>query len=125
MNKLKITLSWLPLVLLGLSMIMAGAGKLAGVPELHASFAAMGLPEWFGYFIGLAELLAGIAMFVRKWTALAAFGLIPIMIGATYYHIAYQVPSAVPAIVFIILAVYAVIVRKKEANWYPFQSISP
>lgn len=119
MNKLKITLSWLPFVLLGLSMIMAGGAKLSGVPELHASFAKMGLPEWFGYFIGLAELLAGIAMFIRKWTALAATGLIPIMIGATYYHIAYEVPSAVPSIVFIALAVYAVIARKRDAIWYP------
>ena len=119
MNKLKITLYWLPFVLLGLSMIMAGGAKLAGVPELHASFAKMGLPEWFGYFIGLAELLAGIAMFIRKWTALAATGLIPIMMGATYYHIAYEVPSAVPSIVFIALAIYAVIARKRDAIWYP------
>ncbi|GHE78730.1 hypothetical protein GCM10011501_03230 [Thalassotalea profundi] len=116
---MKKMLLWVPLVLLGLVMILAGGAKLAGLPELHDSFAKMGLPEWFGYFIGLAELLAGIAMFVRKWTALAATGLIPVMIGSTYYHIAYEVPSAVPSVIFIGLAVYAIFIRKKDAIWYP------
>lgn len=119
MKKLKVVLPWIPLVLLGLIMILAGGAKLAGIPEVHDSFAKMGLPEWFGYFIGLAELLAGIAMFVRKWTALAATGLIPIMAGATYYHIVYEVPSAVPSVIFIVLAVYAIFMRKRDAIWYP------
>ncbi|MEO9945735.1 MAG: DoxX family protein [Paraglaciecola sp.] len=102
---MKKILLWVPLVLLGLVMILAGGAKLAGLPEVHASFAKMGLPQWFGYFIGLAELLAGIAMFVRKWTTLAATGVIPVMIGAVYYHIAYEEPSAIPALIFIALAV--------------------
>ncbi|MEP4891669.1 MAG: DoxX family protein [Aliiglaciecola sp.] len=116
---MKKMLRWVPLVLLGLVMILAGGAKLAGLPEVHDSFAKMGLPEWFGYFIGLAELLAGIAMFVRKWTALAATGLIPVMIGAAYYHITYEVPSAIPAVIFIGLAVYAIFIRKQDAIWYP------
>lgn len=121
MSKMKTALTWLPLVLLGLPLIGAGGAKLAGVPELHASFSAMGLPTWFGYFIGLAELLAGIAMFMPRLTALAGVGLVPIMLGAAYYHIAYNVPSAVPAIVFLLLAIYAVAIRKQNAIWLPFK----
>ncbi len=121
MNKVKNILTWVPLVLLGLPLIGAGGAKLAGVPELHASFSAMGLPEWFGYFIGLAELSAGIAMFTPRLTALAGLGLIPIMLGASYYHIAYNVPSAVPSFIFLLLAVYAIVLRKKEAIWFPLK----
>lgn len=121
MSKTKTILSWLPLVLLGLPMLFAGGAKLAGVPELHTSFSQLGLPTWFGYFIGLAEFAAGIAIFTKRWSALAATGLIPIMLGATYYHIAFDVPSAIPSLVFIILAVYAIVLRKKEAIWYPAQ----
>ncbi|MEZ9056861.1 DoxX family protein [Vibrio pelagius] len=120
MNKAKKIVPWLPLVLLGVSLIGAGGAKLAGVPELHASFSAMGLPVWFGYFIGLAELLAGGAMFVPRLTALSGLCLIPIMIGAAYYHIAYGVPSAIPSFVFLALALYAIVLRKKEAIWFPF-----
>jgi uncharacterized membrane protein YphA (DoxX/SURF4 family) len=121
MTKTKKILTWLPLVFLGLPLIAAGAAKLASVPELHASFSAMGLPTWFGYFIGLAEVSAGIAMFIPKLTALAGLGVIPIMLGATYYHIAYDVPSPVPALIFLILAIYAVVLRKQEAIWLPFK----
>lgn len=119
MSKVKTVFSWVPLVLLGLPMIAAGGAKLAGVPDLHASFSQMGLPDWFGYFIGACEIAAGIAMFIPRLTALAATGLIPIMIGAAYFHFAYAVPSPVPAIVFIALCIYAIVLRKKDAIWYP------
>ena len=119
MNFIKKYLPQVPVVFLALPMIFAGGAKLAGVPELHQSFAAMGLPEWFGYFIGLAELAAGIGLFIPRLSALAATGLIPIMAGAAYFHIAYAVPSAVPALVFIALAGYAIWLRRKNAVWYP------
>lgn len=119
MSKVKKVMSWLPLILLGLPLIGAGGAKLAGIEQLHASFAQMGLPQWFGYFIGLAELAAGIAMFVPRWTALAATGLIPIMIGAAYFHITYAVPSPVPSFIFLVLALYAIAFRKRDAIWYP------
>lgn len=112
-------LLWVPLVLLGLIMILAGGAKIAGLSKVHASFAKMGLPEWIGYFIGGAALLAGIAMFVHKWTALAPSGVIPVMIGAVYFHITYEEPAAIPAVIFIGLAVYAIFIRKKDAIWFP------
>ena len=119
MTKVKHYLLLLPIILLALAMTFAGAGKLAGLPELHQSFAMLGLPSWFGYFIGAAELAAGIGLLIPRLTALAATGLIPIMIGAAYFHIAFNVPSAAPAIIFVVLSVYAVFYRKEQAVWYP------
>ncbi|ADZ91429.1 DoxX family protein [Marinomonas mediterranea] len=111
--------NWLPVVLLALPMIAIGGAKLAGVPELHQSFEMMGLPSWFGYFIGAAELTAGIGLFVPRWSALAASGLFPILLGAIYFHLTYGVPSAAPAAVFVVLAVLVVFMRRKQAIWFP------
>ena len=79
----------------------------------------MGLPAWFGYVIGGAEVLGGIGLLIPRLSALAATGIIPIMLGAIYFHLTYEVPSAAPALVFILLAVYTIFSRKNQAIWYP------
>jgi uncharacterized membrane protein YphA (DoxX/SURF4 family) len=85
----------------------AGIAKLAGVPYVHSSFPKLGLPHWFGYFIGACEVLGPIALFIRPLRALAALGLGIIMIGATYYHASYTpVVQAAPAFVLLILCGY-------------------
>ena len=53
--------------------------------------------------------------------ALAATGIIPIMLGAFYFHVTYEVPSPAPAVVFIVLAAYAIYFRRNQAIWYPGQ----
>ncbi|MBT1443661.1 DoxX family protein [Shewanella sp. JM162201] len=120
MSKLKDILKFTPIVLLALPMLGFGAAKLAGVPELHRAFHAMNLPTWFGYFIGAAEFAAGIGLLLPRWSALAATGLIPIMLGAAGFHIAFKVPSPLPALIFIALCVYIINLRRKDAIWYPF-----
>ena len=92
----------LPKLLYGLpavAFVLAGLGKLNGVDAMHQSFGMMGLPTWFGYAIGLAELAGGIGLLLPRTRVAAAIGLIPIMLGAIYFHVAYAVPSAVPAVV--------------------------
>jgi len=110
---------WAPTLLLALPLILAGVAKLSGVPAMHQSFNMMGLPEWFGYFIGALELLAGVGLLVPKWAALAATGMVPILLGAAYFHLAYAVPSAVPALILLLLALVIVKLRRKQAIWYP------
>jgi uncharacterized membrane protein YphA (DoxX/SURF4 family) len=122
MSKFKVMTPKVLAVLLAIPMILAGLAKLAGTPELHQSFQMMGLPEWFGYFIGLAELLGGIGLLVSRFSALASLALIPIMLGAVYFHIAYAVPSAIPAIAFTLLATVVVYLRREEAIWLPFKN---
>jgi len=116
MNKFKTIATWAVVTLLAVSMAAAGIGKLMGVEMLHQSFANMGLPQWFGYFIGACEFLGAIALFVRKLSALAASGLIVIMLGAIGYHIAFDpIAMAVPAVVLAILAAIVFIGRKRDS----------
>ena len=97
-------------IAIALVVLYVGAGglaKLAGVPYVHSSFPKLGLPAWFGYFIGVSEVLGSIGLLFRPLRALAALGIAIIMAGATYYHAAHTpVIQAVPAFVLTILCVY-------------------
>jgi uncharacterized membrane protein YphA (DoxX/SURF4 family) len=94
-------------VLLALIVGAAGIAKLMGVPMVHQSFGILGLPSWFGYFIGAAEVAGAVGLFIPKLSRLAATGLIIIGAGAVYFHLMYTPISAgVPAIVVLALAVF-------------------
>ncbi len=54
-----------------LAFIAAGSAKLAGVEQMHLSFALMGLPAWFGYFIGASELAGAVAIWIKKLSIIA------------------------------------------------------
>lgn len=115
MKKAKSIGVWVLIVLASLAFVSAGIGKLAGVEMLHSSFAAMGLPVWFGYFIGAAEVAGGLGLYWRKTSAWAAAGLFIIMVGASYFHIAYQQPSVVPALILAALTVVIFLNRRQDA----------
>lgn len=100
------------IVLPALAFLAAGGAKLMGVPMVHQSFAAMGLPGWFGYFIGACEVAGAIGLFLPQVRKLAAAGLAIIMIGAVYFHLAYGVPSFVPAAVLLAMMVFVL-----ARNW--------
>lgn len=92
-----------------------GVAKLAGVPYVHGSFYALGLPVWFGYLIGVCEVLGPVGLLIRPLSALAAVGIGIIMIGATYYHATYTpVVQAAPAFVLAILCVYIFFKRRAD-----------
>lgn len=100
-------LLWLAIVLVVLYVGAGGIAKLLGVPYVHSSFPKLGLPEWFGYFIGVCEVLGCIALMVRPLSALAALGIGIIMVGATYYHATYTpMVQAAPAFILVICCAY-------------------
>ena len=98
---------WIAIVLVALYVGAGGLAKLAGMPYVHSSFPKLGLPAWFGYFIGACEVLGAIGLLIRPLRALAAIGIAIIMIGATYYHAVYTpVIQAAPAFILTLLSVY-------------------
>ncbi|MEO0542450.1 MAG: DoxX family protein [Pseudomonadota bacterium] len=93
---------WCPIVLSALAFAAAGTFKLMGTPELHQSFALLGLPSWFGYFIGTAEVAGAIGLLFARTRLLAAIGLAIIMVGAVYFHVAFTpLGQTVPALVLL------------------------
>lgn len=115
MDKFKKYGLWLITGLATLAFLAAGGAKVAGVPDMHASFAAMGLPGWFGYFIGLCEIAGAIGLWLPRLRTWAGAGLVVIMLGAVYFHIAYSVPSPIPAIILGAISATVAIVYRKEA----------
>jgi putative oxidoreductase len=98
------TALWIAIALVAAYVGAGGIAKLAGVPYVHSSFPKLGLPRWFGYFIGVCEVLGPIGLLIRPLRALAALGIAIIMIGATYYHSVHTpVFQAIPAAVLTIL----------------------
>ena len=71
------------LTLISLAFIATSYSKLTGAPAAVAGFAQAHLPVWFMYFIGLAELLGGIALWIPKISKWATYGLYIILDGAT------------------------------------------
>ena len=76
-------------VLLASLLAGAGAAKLMGLPEVHLSFAVLGLPVWFGYFVGASEVALAIALFVGPLCRFAAIAAAILLCGAIYYHLAH------------------------------------
>ena len=109
---------WAVIGLTSLAFAAAGIGKLMGNPAMHASFAKLGLPGWFGYFIGCCEIAGAVGLYVRNLSALAASGLAIIMIGAVGYHVAYDpLANGIPALVLLILSATMVAKRRGDAFW--------
>ena len=106
---------WAAIIVVALLVSVAGAMKLAGTPALHESFAILGLPGWFGYFIGLCEVAGAIGLLIRPLSALAAAGLSIIMLGAIYFHVVHTpIGQTVPALVILLLCVF-IFTRRREA----------
>jgi uncharacterized membrane protein YphA (DoxX/SURF4 family) len=105
--------TWIVMTLVALILFAAGGGKLAGVPELHKSFEVLGLPAWFGYFIGTSEIAGAIGLFIRPLSALAAVGIAIIMLGAAYFHLTYTpIAQGLPALLVLLASVYIFTQRK-------------
>lgn len=100
-------------VLLALIVGAAGIAKLMGVPMVHQSFAILGLPSWFGYFIGAAEVAGAVGLFIPALSRFAAAGLAIIGAGAVYFHATNTpISQAVPAIIVLVLALVLAIKKR-------------
>ena len=69
--------------LLGTAHLVFGATKLVGIASMTKEFTeTWHFPLWFMYFVGVAQLLGGIALFTRLLRMPASLAMALIMIGA-------------------------------------------
>ena len=101
-------IAWVLQAALALLFIKAGFDKLSNLDGTMKMFGSMGLPGWFTYLIGGAELLGGIGLLVPRTVRMAAQGLLVIMAGTVIMH-ATVLPGGMakggPALVFLLLLV--------------------
>lgn len=93
-------------VLLTLAFVAAGGAKLIGVEMMVATFDAIGIGQWFRYVTGIIEVGAAVLLWVKGREAIGAGLLVATMIGAVIAHFAILGPSALPAIILGVLALF-------------------
>ena len=81
---MKLKLLSLTLILIFLA---SGTAKLMALPFELAAFERWGYPLWFMYATGVIEVVGSIALLVPRTAAVAAAGLVIVMIGAVTTHL--------------------------------------
>ena len=87
-SKAKTITSWILQVLLALLFLAAASGKLLGNPQIKEMFEVWGYSATFVLVIGVLELAGAVGLLIPRTAGLAALGLIGVMIGAAYTHLA-------------------------------------
>ncbi|MFK7992887.1 MAG: DoxX family protein [Granulosicoccus sp.] len=111
-------LAYVPYVFVSAILLMGGVMKLSGQEMALQSFVDLGLPSWFGTFIGVAEIAGAIGIWLPRLSSLAAGGILVIMAGAVYYHVTFPpIPAGVPALLVLLGAIYVFTRGKANAFW--------
>jgi uncharacterized membrane protein YphA (DoxX/SURF4 family) len=103
-------------ILAALAFLAAGLAKLTGAEMMVATFEAVGVGQWFRYVTGVIEVLGAIALFVPAVRVYCAALLAVTMIGAILAHLLILGPSAVPALVLLIITGTIAFAHRDELN---------
>ena len=98
---------------LGVAHVVFGATKLAAVPALVEQFRGWQLPLWMMYFVGVAQLLGGVGLFIRKLRLPSSFAMGLVMIGATVTVLASGNERPMALLTLVIAALCLVVARHR------------
>jgi putative oxidoreductase len=98
--------------LVALAFIGAGGGKLAGTAVMVELFDKVGLGQWFRYFTGFLEVVAGIGLLISRYAFYAAVLLVLVMVCAVITHLTVVGGSPAPALLLLVLAGTIAYLRK-------------
>ena len=98
------TVLWTLQVLVALTFVAAGSGKLLGNADMVALFAAVGIGQWFRYVTGGIEVASAILLLIPRLTAVGAALLVCTMTGAVLTHLVLIGGSPVAALVLLCFA---------------------
>jgi len=85
-SRAKTTSSWVLVGLLAAGFFVAALGKFTG--SATPMFESWGYAPWFATLIGVLELAGAIGLLIPRLTRCAIVGLLVIMLGAAYTHVA-------------------------------------
>ena len=93
--------------LLTLAFASAGFFKITGHEMMVATFAEIGVGQWFRYVTGAIELGAAVLLWVPGLQLVGAGLLLCTMVGAVLTHLVLIGGSALPALILGLLAAFA------------------
>jgi len=108
--------AWVPQLLLAAAMLGAGAGKLAGTPDMVALFEAVGVGQWFRYVTGVLEITGAVLLLVPALAGFGALHLAGVMSGAVVAHLAVlHTPPTAPLVLLTVLTAIVFLRRREVA----------
>jgi putative oxidoreductase len=103
---------WTLSALVALAFLGAGAAKLAGAAAMVEVFEKVGLGQWFRYFTGLLEIVAGIGLLIPRYAFYAAVLLATVMVGAIIAHVTVLGSSPAAPVILLVLSATIAYLRK-------------
>ena len=112
--------AWALQVPLALLITGGGAAKLLGEPAMVDMFEQIGAGQWLRYLVGGLEVLGGVGLFVPRSRALAALGLLVLLLSATVVNLAVLHASPLISLAFAAAAGAITVLRRRELGTNPF-----
>ena len=115
MKRPRAVAAWIIALILAISFCSGGFFKLFPNDSMVARFAAWGYAAWFVYVIGVIEVGGGVLV-LHPRTAFWGGALLAIeMIGATLTHLVTGIGSPLFALIYLILAIGLIWLRRPQA----------
>lgn len=87
------------------ALLMTGSMKIQGVWIIALMFEEKyGLPLWFMFFVGYAEFLGALSLFLRRWALYGSLGLLVILVGASGFHLINNDPMQLAGMAYALTA---------------------
>lgn len=106
--------AWVLQVLLCLAMAPAGLAKLFGDAAMLELFDDIGAGQWLRYLVGICEVAGAIGLLVPRVRALAATGLVLLLLGATITNLFVIDASPLLSGVLAVAAAVVLVLRRPE-----------
>jgi putative oxidoreductase len=106
--------AWVLQIALAVAIAPGGLLKLVGDPAMVDLFADIGAGQWLRFLVGACEIAGGVGLLIPRVRALAALGLLLLLIGATITNVFVIDANAVLSTVLAVVALAIVLLRRHE-----------
>jgi putative oxidoreductase len=107
-------LAWIAQALLGLVIAGGGVAKLAGDAAMVEMFDDIGAGQWLRILVGVCEVAGGLGLLVPRVRALAALGLVVLLLGAVVANVAFLDTSSLLPLGLAVVALAILWMRRAE-----------
>ncbi|SCG61343.1 DoxX-like family protein [Micromonospora halophytica] len=106
--------AWALQILLGFAIAGGGLLKLTGDPTMVEMFDDIGAGQWLRFVVGALEVAGGVGLVIPRVRALAALGLLLLLLGAAVVNVTVLDTGPLSALAFAAVALAVLLLRRHE-----------